>query len=772
MRDGLPMISVEDLWEYHHAIPDQLQIQPGVYGLEFTVYLEKTLELEQEDLPLHWRYYTKKRTKAILKYFHTSSLPAGIATTFRIWLPEFDVNSPVFLNTFFQTNTKINKRTAPKLPLYIHKIKLVHASDYADMKLVQEGEIHSSTSAIDRQWTQNLLLVYYLVFFLYLIFGFARKLSIQFALAFILMPFCLTLFLFRYGGSMIRSYEEGLQETLFSQMQTDLNNSFEVNEQAIRLFREQLKNHKDSLSSLLMPLANQLANEDLGIDAFNQQAGLILKENEKLTGIGFTVYDGESVYTSFDGDTSIEKASRQLMHRVISLFRQSPQEFHGHYERRKITSEIMDNLRKNVSTQGFIDTYLNRMDTPCEVAIQRQDVVGLKSKEFWTILRLEPHKKELVLFGTIKPNAWAEILRKAFLKLRHSSNFYSDFYFSGVHDAPSFPFEYNFHDPLEIFAQRARAVTNPLKGVEVKRGKIKFYLGYVYPLDNSFCVVAHRDVSDVYKNLGDLKNFLLFFAILFPVILYQISSRIGRSITEPMESFSQSLDLVSQGVNPGSSKVSSKDEIGALGRESQDFIHEILEKKAMSQFLSKMLVESLEGERSTSRRQKAVVLFCSFSSEVKPAPYEKLEVLFDTFVRTIDEFGGFHDKFTGHATLGFFLEDQQQPVSKAVECSLTLYQRLQDRLGDSYRAGVGIYYGSLVVGEVGSNKRRDFTGIGASVNRSARIQGLSLAQNSGVACNREFYEAMSLQDREKFTRLGKFHLKGIEEEQEIYALNI
>jgi len=125
----------------------------------FTVYFEKTQELENEDLPLHWRYDTRKRSKAILKYFHTSSLPAGKATTFRIWLPEFDVNSPPFLNTFFQINTKVNKRTAPKLPLYIHKIKLVLASDYADMKLVQEGEIHSSTSAIDSQWTQNLLLL-------------------------------------------------------------------------------------------------------------------------------------------------------------------------------------------------------------------------------------------------------------------------------------------------------------------------------------------------------------------------------------------------------------------------------------------------------------------------------------------------------------------------------------------------------------------------------------------------------------------------------------
>lgn len=766
------MISVQDLWELYAAAPDKMERKTGVYGLEFVVYLEPNQEIGNEDLPLHWRYDTTKRTKAILKYLNTNALREGEVTTFRIWLPEFDVNSPVRLNTFFRSNTKINKKNAPELRLFIHKVKLVQADEYDKIKLVREGQIHSSSSLIDQQWVQKLLIAYYSLFFIFLIFGFARNLRIQFALAFILMPFCLTLFLLRFGGSMIQSYEEGLQETLFTQMQTDLNNSYEINEQAIRLFREHLKEHKDSLMKLLKPLATKLHSREINAEEFNEQAGLILKENEKRTGVGFTVHDGDSIYTSFDGDTSIEKASRQLMYRVISLFRQSPKEFHSQYERRKITSEILENLRKNVSTQGFLDTYLNRMDTPCEVAIQRQDVVGLKSKEFWTTLHVPPFEKDMILFGTVKPNAWAELLRRAFLQLRNSSKFYSDFYFSGVHDAPSFPFELNYNDTIEIFSQRARSQSKPLKGVELQSGRIKFFLGYVYPLDNSFCVVAHRDVSQVYQNLAYLKNLLLLFILLFPVLLYQVSSRIGRRITDPMKSFSQSLDLVSQGIDPGKSQVTSKDEIGALGREAQDFISEILEKKAMSQFLSKMLVESIEGERSTSRRQKAVVLFCSFRSDQKPAPYEKLEILFDSFVRTIDEYGGFHDKFTGHATLGFFLEDQEEHIGKAVDCSIKLYHQLQDRLGDQYIAGVGIYYGSLVVGEVGSNKRRDFTGIGASVNRSARIQGLSLAQKAGVACNQEFYDAMQKEQKDRFKHLGKFSLKGIEEEQEIYALKI
>ena len=771
LRDGLPMISLKDLWAMGVGYPSKVNTLPGVYGLEFTAYLDQTGDPLNKSRSILWSYQSTNQQAVLMKYLNTSSLPRGQVTTFRIWLPNFDINNHVHLNTFFRDIEFSIGRDYGTIPLYLNRLRLVKASEFDSISASEIYSISDMKSLMDQALVQNLLILYYLLFFAYLLLNFARKLRIQFAFGFIMIPFSLGVFLFYHGGSLLRSYEQNLVETTFSMLQSDFYNSFQISEEATRLFRKDLQQQKLKLANKLEPFVQKLKASEITSKEFNNKVHHLLLKFKDDTSIRFTIYDGAQIYASCDTHSSIQKARYKLMYQVINLFYQNKKEFSKSFEKRKVITKLLDKFRKNLSTQGFIDTYLNRKDTPCQVAVRRQDIQGHAEKEFWSRLNLTKSDVQLVLFGNLKPKAYSKLYMNAYKNLSNDSSFNSKFYFSGVHDTLSFPFENHFSDRLEIFAQKARLANSPLKGIESYNGQLFFYLADLYPLDNSFSVVAYQNVSKLFQKLIYLKNLFFVVLVLFPVLLFAFCSKLAKRITEPMEQFSKSLDKVASGVDPGYISLQTGDEIASLSQEAERFLNEILEKKSMSQFLSKILVQSLEGERSSSSRQKAVVIFCSFASNKSPASLDNLKTLFECSLNCIDEFGGYHDKFTGHATLGFFLEDKENFLHHSLKCCIKLHDLLNEKLSSDCQVGIGIYYGSLILGEVGSANRRDFTGIGASVNRSARIQGFSITTGTNIACNQEYFINLSLEDQGRFQSLGKFALKGIEEEQEIYGFS-
>jgi len=138
------------------------------------------------------------------------------------------------------------------------------------------------------------------------------------------------------------------------------------------------------------------------------------------------------------------------------------------------------------------------------------------------------------------------------------------------------------------------------------------------------------------------------------------------------------------------------------------------------------------------RRQQVTVLFAdirnftAMSEALAPeAVVEVLNTYFTEMVDLVFAHQGALDKFVGDALMAVFgvpLEVAQAP-SQAVACALAMHRRLQEMKAQGLTPiqgmRIGINTGDAIVGNIGSDKRMDFTVIGDVVNVAARLQELA-----------------------------------------------
>ncbi len=135
------------------------------------------------------------------------------------------------------------------------------------------------------------------------------------------------------------------------------------------------------------------------------------------------------------------------------------------------------------------------------------------------------------------------------------------------------------------------------------------------------------------------------------------------------------------------------------------------------------------------------------------------------------------DKFVGDATMAFWGAPlpQEDSVYLAARTAVDIVngarevsERLKETIGEELNVGVGVNYGSAVVGNIGAARRMDFTAIGDTVNTAARLE--ANAPSGTIYISRSV--ADKLGDRIETTSLGSsIHLKGKADGFEILTLD-
>jgi adenylate cyclase len=138
------------------------------------------------------------------------------------------------------------------------------------------------------------------------------------------------------------------------------------------------------------------------------------------------------------------------------------------------------------------------------------------------------------------------------------------------------------------------------------------------------------------------------------------------------------------------------------------------------------------------RRQRVTVLFADIKNftamSENMAPEAVVEVLNDYFTEMVElvfKHRGTLDKFVGDALMAVFGAPVPLPqaATRAVECALAMQRHLA-RLQSQGRTPIqgmriGVNTGEAIVGNIGSDRRMDFTVIGDAVNVAARLQEMA-----------------------------------------------
>jgi adenylate cyclase len=127
--------------------------------------------------------------------------------------------------------------------------------------------------------------------------------------------------------------------------------------------------------------------------------------------------------------------------------------------------------------------------------------------------------------------------------------------------------------------------------------------------------------------------------------------------------------------------------------------------------------------------------FTSIAEKMKPDEMvETLNRFFSPMVEVVMQHGGYVDKYIGDAIMAVFgtpvqhEDDALRAVLSAIEMNDALGRFNEEQRGmgkPELRFGTGIIYGEVTVGNIGSEKKMDYTVIGEMVNLASRLENLT-----------------------------------------------
>ena len=217
-------------------------------------------------------------------------------------------------------------------------------------------------------------------------------------------------------------------------------------------------------------------------------------------------------------------------------------------------------------------------------------------------------------------------------------------------------------------------------------------------------------------------------------------------------------------------------------------VRRTLEKYVSRPVAAEILRHSHEYENSLGGERKPVTIlfsdirdFTSISERSTPMELVKqLNEYFTAMVEIVMAHDGTLDKYIGDAIMAVYgaplsagvSEDAWRAVQTAAEMRARLAELQQGWIAqgrEPFRFGIGIHHGEVVVGNIGSPQRMEYTVIGSEVNVASRVEGLNKQYKTDILLTESVYKLVKERVVAQLMD-NAAAAKGLEKKLTVYAL--
>ena len=206
--------------------------------------------------------------------------------------------------------------------------------------------------------------------------------------------------------------------------------------------------------------------------------------------------------------------------------------------------------------------------------------------------------------------------------------------------------------------------------------------------------------------------------------------------------------------------------------------------KYLSQDIMKNVVQNIDDIKLGGKRANVTVLFADirgFTSMSEKMTAEEVSKILNEYFTEIEpiitKHNGVINKFIGDAVMAIFgepIQDINHPVN-AVRCAYDMLKKV-DELQDKWlfegkpkiEIGIGINTGEAFVGNIGSEKRLEYTVIGDTVNLASRIESYNKVYKTNFLISSSTYSYVS--SIADVIKISEVQIRGKAKKMDIYEV--
>lgn len=307
-------------------------------------------------------------------------------------------------------------------------------------------------------------------------------------------------------------------------------------------------------------------------------------------------------------------------------------------------------------------------------------------------------------------------------------------------------------------------------------------------------LVVDINAADIQTQLQHLIKYALIGLSSSLVLALVLGFFLSKQVTSSLDHLCKVVKEIGEGHLDVTANLKTNDEFGILATQINEMAKGLQERQRLkvsfARYVSHHVLDKiLESEtplKLAGERRKVTVLFSDIRHFTKLAerlpPEEVVHLLneyFEQMIEVIFSHAGTLDKFIGDGIMAEFgapLDDKLQE-EHALNAAIEMQKAMQ-KLGKKWteekrpvlQMGIGIHTGEAILGNIGSERRVEYTAIGDSVNVASRLEQATKILNVPILLSESTY--LATKDKFPFKDLGSMTIPGRQEQIRVYTIDL